>query len=499
MPRATISSRGSASSCLFLRAATTLALALALTVPVDAAAKKKVAVIDFKGPQAAKAEKAVAKALKDEGYQIVGTANWKKAEKKAKAKGRGEAALAKTAKKADVSAIVIGKVQKKGKKSFLVLKVHDGRSGSLIDTVEVPLKGAKIDKKAEAAIAQDLAPVVRKGEASGGEAPPEEKPARREEERPAKAPDEERPAKVPDEPPVRAREEEKPARARDEDRPARAERDTSSGDTAAVKKKRDAEPTDGEARPAFSVGAGMSLWKRSMSAGPANSYNHPNSYNGGVIPGLRIDADIYPLAFFSKTWLADFGIGFLFDMTRPKSKWLDESDPLNPQTYEFQSTQLRWGIDLRWRWKFTDSPKSAVLKAAFQISQLSFKIKMDRSTFDPQSPYNPDTPDVSYTSFAPMVGLVVPLGTKMLQLGGMLGFLLSSESGAPAGTTTTGMPWGIELGLNLDIYPWPWLLVRAQFGLIRYSVKFTATAPATATSMSDLYVGGLITAAYVWQ
>jgi hypothetical protein len=472
---ATISSSGSTSSRSLLRAAAALVVALALAAPIEATAKKKVAVIDFKGP-VAKAEKAVVRALKDEGYQIVGPTSWKAAEKKAKARGRGEAALAKTAKKAGVAAIVLGKIQKRGKKTFLMLKVHSGRDGSVIETVEVALKGRKIDKKTEAAVAQDLPPVVRRGEGAGGDDEPGDKPVRG-------GRDDDKPTKSRDDGPARGRDDDKPIKTGN-DRLASAGGDSAGGDTPVVKKKPEPEPGEGEKRTLFSVGAGMSIWARSMTVSPSGA---ADTYKGQPVPGLRIDGDVYPVAAFSRNWAADFGIGFFLD-----SIWLKSE--MSGGNGKLSTTQLRWGVDLRWRLKFTDSPTSPVLKAAFQVSQLSFKIG-DRASAPPDL----NIPNVKYMSYAPMVGIVVPLGSKMFQLGGMFGFLISSESGAPIDTATKGMPWGIELGLNFDFYPWPWLLTRAQFGLVRYAVKFTPTAPATATSMADMYIGGLISVGYVWH
>jgi hypothetical protein len=461
---ATISSRGSRSSRTFLRAATTFFVALALAAPADAAAKKKVAVIDFKGP-ALKAEKAVVKALKDEGFQIVGPTNWKKAEQKAKAKGRSEKALSKAAAKAGVAAIVIGSIQKKGKKSLLVLKVHDGKSGTLLETVEIPLKGAKIDAKAEAAIAQDLAPVVRRGESAGED-----------EEKPVRGAREEKTAKADLPPPI--------------DTPRREERVAGTGDsgdpTTVKKKKKTEEPGEGEKRSLFTAGAGMSLWARNMTVSPTDA---ADTYKGQPVPGLRIDAEVYPAAAFSRSIAADFGIGFMFDAIWLKSEMSGGSEKL-------KTTQMQWGVDLRWRWKFLDSPTSPVLKAAIQFSQLSFKIG-DRSLVPTLN-----IPDVTYTSVAPMVGINFPLGSQMFQLGAMLGFPVAvSEKGSPDNTATSGTPWGISVGVNFDFYPLPWLLTRAQFGLVRYAVKFTpdVAAGATATGMSDMYIGGVISAGYVWH
>jgi hypothetical protein len=230
----------------------------------------------------------------------------------------------------------------------------------------------------------------------------------------------------------------------------------------------------------------MSLWARNMTISPTDA---ADTYKGQPVPGLRIDGEVYPAAAFSRSWPADFGVGFMFDMIWLKSEMSSGGEKL-------KTTQMQWGVDLRWRWKILDSQTSPVLKAALKFSQLSFKI--DRAN----APTDLNIPDVTYTSIAPVVGVGFPLGSKMFQLGATLGFPVAlSEKGAPLNTTTKGTPWGIEVGVNFDFYPFPWLLTRAQFGLVRYAVKFTpdTAAGATATGMSDMYIGGIISAGYVWH
>ena len=269
-----------------------LALALVLTPAGAAAKKQRVAVAKFTGPQAAKAEKAVAKVLKEEGYAVLGAGAWKAAQKKAKAKGTSDEAIAKTAKKAGVSAVVLGKVQKKGKKAVLVLTVRSGGSGDVVETVEVALKGAKIDAKASKAIASDLPPVVRRadsGAAVASKGEPKEEPrapveepkaverrvAQEEERRPP--PEERRPAA----------EERRPTEER---RPVAEERKT-----------REPEPAEGGAKqPSITASVGASFWARRMSVSPDQS---ADIYNGRPVPGLRIDAELFPIAWFHQQLL----------------------------------------------------------------------------------------------------------------------------------------------------------------------------------------------------
>jgi len=445
---------------------------LAVFAPETALAKR-VAVLGFKGP-AAKAEKAVVEALRNEGHQIVGPATWNKASTKARAKGTSPAALAKTAKKAGVAAIVFGKVQKKGKKTFLVLTVHDGMSGSPIETVEIPLKAGKVDKKAQEALAQELMPVVRRAQ---GPSEGDEGTVRGTSER-AQAGDTERPGE---------REGGRPGPTGSEGTPQERVSDTekspSGEEEGRVKKRQADEEAPGEKRSFFAASAGMSFWARTLSVSPDQA---ADTYKGQPVPGLRVDGEVYPAAIFAKNIAADFGIGFLVDMLWLKSE-------LSGGGGKLPTTQTRWGADLRWRWKFLSKDTSPVLRVAFQVSQMSFKI--DRTNAPPDL----NIPDVSYLTFAPVLGANFPLGSKMFALGGSFAFLIAKESGTPTDTTVSGMPWGIEAGLNFDVLPLQWLLIRAQFGIIRYAVKLTPTGTAEATGMSDMYLGGFVTAGYVWN
>jgi hypothetical protein len=409
-------------------------LAVLVAAPATAAAAKKVA-LDFEGP-AAKSEKVVGQALGVENLDIVGTAAFKKAAKK----GRGEKVIARAAERLGVAAVVVGKVQKKGKKQVLVCTVHNGKDGAVIDTVEIAMKGGKPDAEA---VASDLIPVVKKGEApagAGGGEEPEEKPG----------PEASAPVVTP------------------------------APEEAAAKK-----PEAGEARrPAFDVNLGASFWARRMSVSPSQS---ADVYNGKPVPGLRFDGAVYPAAFFKNDSIAaEFGVGFLVDTV-----WL--SSELQGGGPKLSSTQTHWGVDARWLHRFGESGTSPSLLVAFTVDNLRFSI--DRAN----APSDLNVPDVSYMGFGPKVGLVLPLGTPAFRIGTWFSYLITSpsESNAVAGRVVDGA-WGIDWALHCDWLPYPWLLARAQFGLTRFATSYKPAAPQTITGMADMYIGGLVTVGYVY-
>jgi hypothetical protein len=427
-----------------LLAALAVALGLLVGAAPAAAAGKKVA-IDLEGP-AAKVEKTVKQILADEGYEVIGSAAYKKAAKKAR--GQGDEAIARAAKRLGASAVIIGSIEKKGKKTFLILSVHNGLDGALIDALEIALKGTKPDADA---IITGLPAAVKKGKAaagggSGGDDEGGGEPA-------------------------------KPTRAAPVERAEPTE--TPAADT------RPAAPAAGLKRMALDANIGMSMWARRMSVSPAGS---ADVYNGKPVPGLRFDGELYPVAFFANTsWAADFGIGFFVDMA-----WL--SSQLAGGGSTLATTQQRWGVDLRWRYQFTGSATSPVARIGFSIQHLAFNIGNRAS-----APADLNVPDVGYMSYAPSIGFLLPLGTPSFRIGAYFSYLITSatESNSLADRGLHSS-WGLDFGVHLDYLPLPWLLARAQFGLTSYSNSYTPAGAQTITGMSDMYIGGLVTLGYVY-
>jgi hypothetical protein len=88
-----------------------------------------------------------------------------------------EKKLRKVAKRADAVAVVYGELSKKKKgRMWLTVRVHDGRSGELIETHEISIKRGKVNSKHEKRFARELfaSLVIREPEPA-----PEAKPKKR--------------------------------------------------------------------------------------------------------------------------------------------------------------------------------------------------------------------------------------------------------------------------------------------------------------------------------
>ncbi|HEY3356756.1 MAG TPA: hypothetical protein VGQ83_26130 [Polyangia bacterium] len=446
--------------CARRRARAALVALLFALLPLAPALAKRVAVAELEGPRAAAAEQAVVEALRGDGHEIVGAGPWKEAGAQVGPQARAEEALAAAARKVRVSAIVLGKVQpgprtrrkREARTAVLVLTVHDGRTGALLETIEVPLARGAVDAQTRRVLAAGLLPVIARSEAPG-EPPATAAPA-----------DEETP---------------------DQAAARRAARQAATAAAApGVAAAAPARPGRG---PTVVVGAGASLWARRLSVTPGGS---ANGYQGSPIPpGVRVEAEVYPLAAVAGGLAGDVGVGGYFDQTWRSSQFQGATGAIDVAT-----TQARWSVDLRLRRQLGARPFSPTLRAAVSVSHLAFRLSgSDRSRVD-----GLNLPDVAYLGVGPTVGIVVPLGRPALRVGASFTYLVVTgpASNAPAGTTYD-RTWGVDSGLHLDYQPVPWLLARAQAGLTYYGTTVTPAAPATTTRVADLYVGGFVSVAYV--
>jgi hypothetical protein len=443
-----MSSRSQAPSIRALRrqvlGGAALACALILTAAPAAAGGTKVA-LNLEGP-AAVAEKTLRQVLAHEGYEVVGSAAYRKASRRAR--GKGEAVIAETARRLGVSAVVSGSVDKTGQKPVLILSVHNGKDGALIALLEIGLTGNKPDADT---IVSGLPALVKRGQAPVGGGDENGVPG-------GVAPQVDE-AELPQ------------------------PRETPLGVASKA-----APPVEHARRTAVEASVGMSLWTRRMSVSPSGS---ASAYAGRPTPGLRLDGELYPVALFANSsWAADLGIGLFVDMF-----WA--SSQLAGSSQHFSTTQQRWGVDVHWRYALTKSETSPVVRVAFSIEDLAFGIA-NRAT----ASTNLNIPDVEYLSFGPTVGLLLPLGTPRLRLGAHLSYLATSgtESNPGTGGQHRGLSstWGIDFGVHVDYLPRPWLRARAQFGLTSYSSSYKPGAGQTITGMSDLYLGGLLTIGYIY-
>ncbi|MBI5481455.1 MAG: hypothetical protein HY906_21535 [Deltaproteobacteria bacterium] len=428
-------------------------LALLLTASAPALARR-VAVAAFEGPQADAAEKAVVEVLIKEGHLVIRAAEWKAAVAEAGQKASPEETLAAAARKLKVSAIVLGTIQppqrgKAGRASTLVIVVHDGKTGSRLEGVEVQLKRGRMDAAATTTIALNLPPVIPLGQE-----PVEEKPVA------AQAPSD---AESPES--LAAR---------------RVARQAASQPVVAPVQRR---------RTIAVAGAGLNLWGRRMRPKPGGS---ADAYDGGPMPpGIHLEVEAYPAARFVEGIAGDFGIGGYFSQAWLTSKFPGATDTINVGT-----TYMRGGVDLRFRREFKpDHPFGPTVRAAIAFTYVGFKL----SASGRASIAGINLPDASLYGVGPVVGVVVPLGRPWLRAGASFGgfYVTGPDSNAPNGTSY-GSGWAIDTTLHVDWLPIRWLQVRAELGVAHYGSAIDPTAPATTTGLADTYFTGLLTASYVY-
>ncbi len=256
-----------------------LSLLLAMSAPVAAAkggpgaaasAKKKVLIGGFDGPKSGDARKALINALKADGEYEVG-------ETTAAKPGADNKRFAGAS--AGATAVIVGSVKKGG----LVLSVHNGADGALVQDVEI--KGdtaAKLDKNIEDTAGLSLAdavaqtkPGVAAPTAGAADAAPAAGAAAEEEESSSPAPPSDEPSSV----------------------------------TAS-----DAPPYPDGHSP-LEVEAGLRAIHRNFgyhdtpaALYPGRGYPEPQTYKLPLGPALFIGGTVYPLAFTSRGWIGNFGV-----------------------------------------------------------------------------------------------------------------------------------------------------------------------------------------------
>jgi hypothetical protein len=434
------------------RQALSVAALLALVVASSSALAKRVAVVAFEGPQAEAAEKAVVEVLIKEGHEVVRAAEWKAAADEVGKKANLEETVAAAARKLKVSAIVFGTIQpppKRGKPSLLVIAVHDGKTGSRLESIEVTLRRGKLDASATTNIALNLPPVVPLGQD-----PVEEKPVA-----------------------------------------VQAPTDGDSPEALAARRAARAAASQPVVKPVLRrkpvavAGVGLNLWGRRYAPTPSGS---ADAYDGGPMPpGLHLEVEAYPGAKFTKGIAGDFGIGGYFGHA-----WLTSKFPGATETINVKTTYMRGGVDLRFRREFKpDHPFGPTVRGALAFNYVAFKLSSSGRASIPGI----NLPDSTLYGIGPVVGVVVPLGRPWLRAGASFGgfYVTGPDSNAPNSTAYQD-GWAIDTAVHVDWLPKKWLQVRAQLDIAHYGSKIDPTAPATTTKLADTYFTSLLTASYVY-
>lgn len=444
-----------------------------LTLPALASAERRIVVLEFDGPRASQFRREVIRELRDD-HQLISQKRFESARDELEDFDDSPEAYAQIAADLDADGIVSGTVDKKGRNFVLTVRVREGFTGAY--TVrEAKFRGrrARLRGRAARRFRRDLRAAV-------SELPDRsELAAEKEAEEEEDEPDEEAVAER--EPP--------------EDEPEEPE-----ASDAAVS---DAVLADRAIRGrAVELSGGLSFTSRRLTFTTAPDIaQDPQGYDGGMVPGLFVEADVYPMAFDEKQggWLRNIGVTAMVDKVLSIESTLQDRDDVS-----LSSSQTQWGAGVVYRHNFGDSPTDPSIKASVRYSSLSFSI--DRSMVPDGTTI--ELPDVKYTYIDPGLAVRYPITPEIAasaegRLFVIRGTGQMQETTAYGGASVTG--YAAALGAEYRVTPE--IVVEASGKWQRYAFDFAGTGDLAdpdgdgtqdVGGAADRYLALYLTAGYVF-
>jgi hypothetical protein len=463
------------------------------------AAKKRVAVLDFTGPKAAKFQASVLKILKKTAT-VVSQKAFTKAAKKVKGFSMDAEGVAKVSRRLELAGVVSGKVVKKKGKYKLTIKVREGQEGEFLEeSLTVSARAPRLTKAQEKKVARELKAFLRElpdpeDAEEGGEAEEEEgdrpvvagaeEDVGEEEAAPRKG------GKALKETSKRTAaaseggdeegvgggedtggEEEGGAEEGGGEEPGGSGGEVSKGASVTTANQAD---LDARGR-AVDVAAGLSFSQRTLTfTYDSNLVNTPQGYDGTLVPGFYVTGEIYPMALVNRKdngFTRHIGLSLVLDKVL-----LIKSKPAGMDDVDLPTAQTRYGAGLVYRLNFGSKPTSPTLKVSARYNKLSFSIDESGA---PEGVVI-DIPDTSYTYIDPGVGIRFPVTEQIAALGEAR-FLFVTKAGQiqqdmQYGTTTIT---GFDVDLGGEYKLTSNLLVRAGLRYTTLSLKFDGSGELT--------------------
>jgi hypothetical protein len=486
-----------------------LALLFVLVFATSAFAegKKKIVVLDFKGPDAEKFHDEVVKLIKeDESHKIVNTEKWTGAAEEADAKKFNTENVKKVAKKVKVDGVVWGKVEKDGDSYTLKLKLRAGKNGEQVgEELELKSDAAELNKKGKKKLKRDFLPSLDTLEPVGGD----DKVAEVIKEPPVVKP----PKDPPKDPPTtdggsdegtHHHKKHPPVATEDPDGSTKAE---ASGEVAAPLSADDALLP---ANRAVDFTIGMSFVARHLSFNYSSGLaDQPSGYKQTIpVAGGIMDATVYPLAFGHKNTgiITGLGVEVMYDKVihiNSQKKYVDMAAV--QQTANLATVEDRFSIGAVLRYPVSPA---LLVGGKFMYSSQQFNIAQ---TFAMNMVT--DVPNVHYSMAEPKLFMKYSLGGPIIidvDAGFMLvtstGGIQQSNSGGYGPATVTGyeLNAGIDYVLTKNLF----LRALARFETVNLTFKGDAaslsnTRDGDGTTQDvqgakDLYYGAIATIGYAF-
>jgi hypothetical protein len=372
------------------------------------AAERRIAVLDVSGPKGDGFTKVVLGLVKAENEPIT-SRRYERAAKKAKARGLGAAAVAKTLDRLNAHGVVIGKVRRRsGGRYELTLTVRSAPDGDVVgQPIAVTIRGTKLKGRALATLRDELEAAI--AELPGGDGTTPAKPPKPAQP-PKPAPEEEtftiEETEAEPKPPVDV-DGELPDKPTPETPPAGdgdGGDDGDGDDDDAPVTITAAEQADLEARGrALEATAGLSMLSRKLTFALNTAVDdEPQGYQGGMVPAIFVAAEAYPLAFQARGRQIVRNLGLTLDYERVLKI---ESKLETMDMVVLPTVQQRWGVGLVYRWNFGRTPRGPTLKLHLGYGNASFKLDASNAPSDVVI----DLPNVAYGYVTPGAELRYPI------------------------------------------------------------------------------------------
>ena len=516
----------------WVRRATGLAVVAVLlaAMPLAAhAARKRVVVLGFRGPKAARFEDAVVKVLKKTAH-VIPARTYSRMKKRVHGYHPDAEGMSKVARKLHANAIISGRVARHHGRYRLTISIRAGATGEEVgDPIVVTVHGSRIRGAAERKLKRDLRAALRDlpdarahvaeadrgGDSDAGDTGGAGAAAAGSGDQPDDANGSDQPAGD-DQGAAGGGSEQAGG---DSDPPQRTAAAEDAGDndsrpshksSGSVSKKAThmsgSEKDDLEARGrALELSAGISFQGRKLSFsydGALTGAEAPQGYSGGLVPGVYVAGELYPMTLIkgeARKLTHNIGLSFVLDkVLLIKSKLQSDSSVSLP------TSQTRYGVGLVYRWNFGSRPTSPTLKLGVGYNKLSFTI--DESG----APAGTTVliPDVAYTYIDPGVVLRYPFSAKLAAIGEAR-YLLVTATGQiqKMDQYGAGSSSGYDIDLGGEYKLTSRLMVRAGIRLMHVGLSFDGSGALTdrnmdsmqdVSSASDRYMGIYATAGYLF-
>jgi hypothetical protein len=513
----------------------------------NAGKKKKIVVLDFKGPSAEKIHDEVVK-LVDKKHTIISTEKWNATAEELDATKINSKNIAKISKKLKVDGVIWGKITKRDGDYIIKLKLRSGQTGAVLgDSVQTQSTKSSLDKTAERDINDELVPRIADLEENAGGG---DDVAGADMDKPRKSgfghKDDEEDRDVPRDEPKKKKHkdddddgataaalETKKDEPSDDDKPKKkkkkkevAEEDDGGegegggeddgGEDASISGEEDAGPEDvalnlSPGHRAIDAALGLSFTRRNLKFSyDADLASVPPGYKQSVpVGGGLVDITAYPLAFGhkKKDITTNIGVHVLFDQAlvlSSKKTFFDDMGTAQKAT--LSTKEVRWLVGAVFRYPIGTGVKAPVVGGSLSYGKQTFRVDPTLPGTDMSS----DIPSVKYTMITPAAFVKFPVTEKII-LNLDLAFHAITNTGMIqerdqyGAATVSG--YSAVFGADYMITSKIFARLSARYQSISFSFKGDPMAQTNTRDSDpdqdvkgakDTYLGGSLTAGYVF-